>query len=81
MWTGGLGMMDAISQRGMEAEVPLSKRIVYEREEVEESTKGETSEIGMSMTVPAKSIYEVGSMRSTRVPGGYNSSMGGLLLR
>ena len=77
MSTGGLGMMDAISRRGMEVEVPLSKRIVYKGEEVEESVEGEASEIGMSMTVPAKSIYEVGSMRSTQVPGGYNSSMGG----
>ena len=75
MSTGGLGMMDAISRRGMEAEVPLSKRIVYKGEEVEESAKGKASENGMSMTVPAKSICEVGSMRSTRVPGGYNSSM------
>ena len=74
-------MMDAISQIGMEAEVPLSKRIVYEGEEVEESTEGEALEIGMSMTVPAKSICEVGSMRSTRVPGEYNSSMGGLSSR
>ena len=49
-------MMDAISQRGMEAEVPLSKSIVYEGEEVEESAVGETSEVGMSMTVPAKSM-------------------------
>ena len=81
MSTGGLGMMYTISRRGMEAEVPLSKRIVYEGEEVEESAKGEVSEIGMSMTVPAKSICEVGSMRSTQVPGGYNSSMGGLLSR
>ena len=32
MSTGGLGMMDAISQRGMEAEVPLSKRMAYEGE-------------------------------------------------
>ena len=78
MLTGGLGMMDAISRRGMEADVPLSKRIVYKGEEVEESVKGEASEIGMSMTVPAKSICEVGSMRSAQVPGGYNSSMGGL---
>ena len=58
MSTGGLGIMDAISRRGMEAEVPLSKRIMYEQEEVEEAL-----EIGMSMTVPAKSICEVGSMR------------------
>ncbi len=65
MSTGGLGMLDAISQRGMDANVPLSKRIVYEGEEVEESAKGEASEIGMSMTVPAKSICEVGSMRLT----------------
>ncbi len=56
MSTGGLGMMDTISRRGMEAEVPLSKSIVYEGEEVEESAVGETSEIGMSMTVPAKSM-------------------------
>ncbi len=72
-------MMDTISQRGMEAEAPLSKRIVYKGEEVEESAEGEALEIGMSMTVPAKSICEVGSMRSTRVPGGYNSLMGGFL--
>ena len=56
MSTGGLGMIDAISRRGMEAEVPLSKSIVYKGEEVEESAVGEASEIGMSMTVPAKSI-------------------------
>ena len=65
----------------MEAEVPLSKRIVYEGEEVEESAEGEASEIGMSMTVRAKSICDVGLMHSTQVPGGYNSSMGGFLLR
>ena len=65
MSTGGLGMLDAISQRGMDANVPLSKRIVYEGEEVEESAEGEASEIGMSMTVPAKSICGVGSMHST----------------
>ena len=58
MSTGDLGIMDAISRRGMEAEVPLSKRIMYEREEVEEAL-----EIRMSMTVPVKSICEVGSMR------------------
>ncbi len=81
MSTGGLGMMDAISQRGMEAEVPLSKRIVYKGEEVEESAEGEASEIGMSMTVPAKSICEVGSMHSTQVPVGYYSSMGGFSSR
>ncbi len=74
-------MMGTISRRGMEAEVPLSKRIVYEGEEVEELAKGEALEIGMSMTVPAKSICEVGSMRSTRVPGECNSSMGGLSSR
>ena len=77
MSTGGLGMMDTISQRGMEVEVPLSKRIVYKGEKVEELAEGEASEIGMSMTVPAKRICEVGSMRSTRVPGG----IGGVLLR
>ena len=49
-------MMDAISRRGMEAEVPLSTSIVYDGEEVEESAVGETSEVGMSMTVPAKSM-------------------------
>ena len=49
-------MIDAISQRGMEAEVSLSKSIVYQGEEVEESAVGGASEIGMSMTVPAKSI-------------------------
>ena len=56
MSTRGLGMMDAISRRGMEAEVSLSKSIVYEGEEVEELAVGETSEIGMSMSVPAKSM-------------------------
>jgi hypothetical protein len=56
MSTGGLGMIDAISRRGMKAEVLLSKSIVYKGEEVEESVVGEASEIGMSMTVPAKSI-------------------------
>ena len=74
MSTGGLGMIDTISRRGMEAEVLLSKSIVYEGEEVEE-----LREIGMSMTVPAKSICEVGSTRSTQVPGGYNSLMGEFL--
>jgi hypothetical protein len=81
MSTGGLGMMDAISQRGMEAEVPLSKKTVYKGEESEESSVEESSERGMSMTVLARSMLEVGSMRSTRVPGGYNSSMGGLSSR
>ena len=56
MSTGGLGMMDTISRRRMEAEVPSSKSIVYKGEEVEELVEGEASEIGMSMTVPAKSI-------------------------
>jgi hypothetical protein len=56
MSTGGLGMMDAISRRGMEVEVPLSKSIVYKGEEVEELAVGEASEIGMSMIVPAKSM-------------------------
>ena len=45
MSSGGLGMMDSISQRGMEVEVPLSKRIVYEGEEVEELAEEEASEI------------------------------------
>ena len=49
-------MMGTISRRGMEAEVLLSKSIVYEGEEVEELVVGEASEIGMSMTVSAKSI-------------------------
>ena len=75
MAIGGLGMMDAISRRGMEVEVPLSKKM-YKGEEVEESAKGEALKIGISMTVSAKSICEVGSMRSTPVPEGYNSSMG-----
>ncbi len=70
MSSGGLGMMDGISRRGMEVEVPLSKRIVYEGEEVEELVEEEASEIGMSMTVPAKSVCEVGSTRLTQVPGG-----------
>ncbi len=65
MLTGGLGMMDAISRRGMEAEVLLSKRIVYKGEEVEELAEGKALKNGMSMTVLAKSICEVGSMRLT----------------
>ena len=73
--------MDAISQRGMEAEVPLSKRTVYEGVESEETSVEESTVRGMSMTVPARSMWEIGSMRSTRVPGGYNSLMGGLSLR
>ncbi len=81
MSTGGLGMMDAISRRGIEAEVSLSKRTVYEGEEFEESSAEESTERGMSMTVPVRSMLEVGSSRLTRVPGGYNSSMGGLLLQ
>ena len=56
MSTGSLGIMDAISRKGIEAEVPLSKSIVYKGEEVEESAVGEATEIGMSMTVPAKSM-------------------------
>jgi len=56
MSTGGLGIMDARSRRGIEAEVPPSKSIVYEGEEVEESAVGEASESRMSMTVPAKSM-------------------------
>ena len=65
MLTGGLGMMDAISRRRMEAEVLLSKRIVYKGEEVEELAEGKALKNGMSMTVLAKSICEVGSMRLT----------------
>ena len=56
MSTGSLGIMDAISRKGIEAEVPLSKSIVYKGEEVEESAVGEATEIGMFMTVPAKSM-------------------------
>ena len=65
MSTGGLGMMDTISRRGMEAEVPLSKRTVYEGEESEESSAEESTERGMSITVPARSMLEVGSIRLT----------------
>ena len=74
-------MMEAISKRGMEAEKPLSKRTVYDGEEVEESSGEGTSEIGTSMKVPTRSMWEAGSIRSTRVPGGYNSSTGGILLQ
>ena len=73
--------MDAISRRGMEADVPLSKRAVYEGVESEKSLVEELTVRGMSMTVPARSMWAVGSMHSTRVPGGYNALMGGLSLR
>jgi hypothetical protein len=52
---GGRKESYAISRKGIEAEA-LSKSIVYEGEEVEESAVGEATEIGMSMTVPAKSM-------------------------
>ncbi len=57
--------MDAISRRGMEAEVPLSKRTVYKGVESEESLVEESTVRGMCMTVPARSMWEVGSMCST----------------
>ena len=54
MSIGGLSMMDAISRRGMEAEVPSSKRTVHEGEDPRESSGEKLSDKGMSMTVPAK---------------------------
>jgi hypothetical protein len=51
------------------------------KKDVKELSAEESTERGMSMTVPARSMLEVGSSRSTQVPGGYNSSMGGLSSR
>ena len=63
-------MIETISLRGMEAVVPLLKGIVYERSDAEKLLEEESLEMGMSMTVPIKSMFEEGSMCSTRVPGG-----------
>ena len=72
--------MDATSRRGMEAEVPLSKRTVYEGVESEETSVEESTVRGMSMTVPARSMWEIGSMRSTQVPGGYLQFLDGKIV-
>ena len=62
--SGAVGIDEAISESGTDAEVPLSNRIWYDGDpEV-------SGVMGMSMTVPARSILVVVSIRSTRVPGG-----------
>ncbi len=60
-------MMLVILSRGTLMDVPLSKRTVYHGSEVE--SKDECCR-EISMTVPARSLLEVGSICSTQVPGG-----------
>ncbi len=62
--SGRAGITDGMSANGMKAKVPLSKRIWYEGE------PDGAVDNGISMTVPARSMFVVGSTCSTRVPGG-----------
>jgi hypothetical protein len=79
--TGGGGMMPAISECGINAEVPLSNNIEYDPLGEGPSESESVVKRGMSITVPARSILVAGSIRSTQVPGRYFSSMAGLLSR
>jgi hypothetical protein len=73
--TGGAGMIPAISESGIDAVVPLSKKIVYGRSTgpVGEDSQANAGK-GMSITVPETRVFVEGSMHLTRVPGGYFSS-------
>jgi hypothetical protein len=74
-------MRPAISESGIKAEVPLSKRMEYDPLGEGPSEADIGIERGISITNLARSIFIVGSIRSTRVPGGYFSSIAGLLSR
>jgi len=73
--TSGVGgIRSAILERGTVAVVPSSNSIVYGRSVESSEEREEERGNGISMTVPEQSIFETGSIRSTRVLGGYFSS-------
>ncbi len=62
---------------GVDAVVPLSKRMVYGRAALSSKESDMLTGKGMSITVPETTILVTGSIRSTQVPGGYFLRTGG----
>ncbi len=69
--------MVAISERGTEMEVLLSKRIVYEGAPFIKRSSGK----GISMRVPTNSIFVEGSKHSNQALGGHFFSVRRLSLQ
>ncbi len=68
--TGGREIRLAICERGMDAVVPSSKRMVHGRSGLSSKESETLTGKGMSITVPETSMLVAGSISSTWVPGG-----------
>jgi hypothetical protein len=77
--TGGGGINEAISCKGIDVVVPLSKGTVYES--LLGGLLGDVAGKGMSILVPDRRVLVEGMTRSIRVPGDYFFFMWGFLLQ